>query len=152
MDSIAMDFPRVDRLLRDRFTIDANSGCWNWHGTIDKDGYGKIKIRSIRNASLYAHRVSYELYCEPIPDGLQIDHLCRNRRCANPEHLEPVTCKVNIERSDRAQKKECKRGHPFTTKNTYFARQGKYVMRSCRQCQRIYTRNYNLRKEQRLGA
>jgi len=137
-----MDFHHVDALLRERVIVDAETKCWNWRGTTDKDGYGKIKIRSIRPAPLMAHRVSYELYCDAIPDDLQIDHLCRNRKCVNPAHLEPVTCKVNIERSPRVQKQECKRGHPFTEENTYLMRQGKYVMRRCRRCSIIYQQTY----------
>jgi hypothetical protein len=140
---------KIKLLLSARYSVDPLTGCWTWHGTIDRDGYGKIKIRAIRVAALRAHRVSYEAYVGPIPDDLQIDHLCRNRACVNPAHLEPVTCKENIDRSPRAMKTACHRGHEFTAENTYFMRQGKYRLRRCRKCQVIYSaRN----REQRIGA
>lgn len=86
--------------LRDRFeekvsrpTADA---CWLWLGTGTKSGYGQLSVDGQHH---YAHRVSYELHVGPIPDGLQIDHLCRTRRCVNPRHLEPVTPLVNTRRA-----------------------------------------------------
>ena len=74
----------------------AESGCWEWIGCITRDGYGQISIDS-RNRM--AHRVAYELYVGPIAHGLHLDHLCRNRRCICPDHLQAVTPQVNFHRS-----------------------------------------------------
>ena len=91
------------------------SGCWQWVGTVSTNGYGQWGNRR-------AHRAVYEMYKGPIPDGLQLDHLCRNRPCVNPDHLEPVTCRENILRgvghtSQNARKTHCKRGHPLEGRN-----------------------------------
>jgi hypothetical protein len=72
----------------------------------------------------FGHRVSYEAFKGPIPDGLTIDHLCRNRACVNPEHLEPVTMRVNCLRGEspaavHARKTHCPKGHEYSAENTY---------------------------------
>lgn len=72
------------------------SGCWQWTGAIDKTGYGRFTIG--RGRSQAAHRFAYELHVGPILPGLDLDHLCRNRWCVNPAHLEPVTRSVNLSR------------------------------------------------------
>lgn len=77
--------------------IDDATGCWNWTRTIQPNGYGRI---SIDGRLVYVHRAAYEAFVGPIPDGLDIDHLCRNRRCCNPEHLEAVTRRTNLLRGD----------------------------------------------------
>lgn len=95
------------------------TACRMFLGYIGKGGYG----RKSRNGRLYmAHRLSYESAKGQIPVGLQIDHLCRNRACVNPEHLEPVTCKENTYRGfspsmENAMKTHCIRGHPFSGAN-----------------------------------
>lgn len=91
-------------------------GCWIWNGAPGSDGYGRTKInqRTVR-----AHRAVYEHLVGPIPKGLQLDHLCRVRRCVNPEHLEPVTSFENRRRSPiniatrNAAKATCPRGHSY---------------------------------------
>lgn len=70
--------------------------CWLWTGTIRPDGYGQVTVGRKQQR---AHRLVYELLVGPIPEGLTLDHLCRNPPCVNPDHLEPVTLKINIERS-----------------------------------------------------
>lgn len=70
--------------------------CWEWPKAKDSGGYGVVKFN---DKFRKAHRLSYELLVGPIPEGLQIDHLCRNRGCVNPDHLEPVTARVNVQRS-----------------------------------------------------
>jgi hypothetical protein len=113
---------------------EAPNGCWIWRGaTVGQKGYGVIKRQSgIR----MAHRYFYETLVGPVPEGLVLDHLCRNRRCVNPAHLEPVTSWVNTMRGEtpareNAEKTLCKRGHPLTP---YFdARAGK-TYRRCMVC------------------
>lgn len=108
--------------------------CWEWTAYRLWNGYGRFGYR--HGDVRYAHRVAYELAVGPIPDGLDIDHLCRNRACVNPAHLEPVTRSVNLRRGDtivaeRAAKTHCPRGHEYTEANTIRSKQG---WRSCREC------------------
>ena len=69
--------------------------CWLWIGARTRAGYG---IFTANYVNAYAHRWMYERYIGPIPDGLDLDHLCRVRHCCNPGHLEPVTRKINLNR------------------------------------------------------
>lgn len=82
------------------FTIDESTGCWNWLKVKDSQGYGQI---SVSGKTKLAHRYSYERVHGIIPDGLYIDHLCRNKSCVNPVHLEPVTPAQNIQRGNSAK-------------------------------------------------
>lgn len=82
------------------YKIDPLTGCWNWLKSLNRDGYGQ----QFHNGALRAaHRVSYELHKAPIPNGKFLDHLCRNPRCVNPDHLEPVTNAENIRRGRTAK-------------------------------------------------
>lgn len=111
-------------------------GCWEWQGYVNHRGYGVVHYDRKRRA---AHRTGYLLAVGPIPDGLVIDHLCRNTRCVNPNHLEPVTNVENVMRgmspaAQAARATVCKNGHPFDDKNTHIAPgSGK---RRCRECHR----------------
>lgn len=101
-------------------------GCWNWTAAIDPTGYGRFWLDGRMQ---YAHRVVYELFVEPIPEGLTLDHLCRNHACVNPAHLEPVTLGENVLRgvgisAVNARKTHCIRGHEFTDENTARNRNG----------------------------
>jgi hypothetical protein len=113
------------------------SQCWQW--TAAKDGCG-YAMGSLKHKWLRAHRLSYMRIIGPIPDDKELDHLCRNRLCINPFHLEPVTHIVNVSRGNagvwESQKTHCSKGHPFDETNTYFYRTGKYLKRGCLICRR----------------
>ena len=114
--------------------VDEN-GCWNWPVT-DRNGYGRFLITNaaklIRKMT-YTHIVSYETYVGPVPEGLELDHLCRNRACCNPEHLEPVTRRENVHRGLVGGRRDaCRRGHLYTPENTYTFPDGRRNCRACR--------------------
>ena len=127
-----------------------DSGCWEWTACKDKDGYGvfSIRINSGRGfKNVKAHRFSYEYFVGTIPDGLEIDHLCRNRSCVNPSHMESVTNAENNRRgiSPSAQNKRkthCVHGHEFSEENTIFYKRG----RACKACRS------DVKKKYRSGA
>lgn len=104
------------RPIADRFAAKvAQAGpdeCWEWTGGRNTNGYGVIASGGRRGVNINAHRVAYELAHGPIPDGLVIDHLCENRGCVNPRHLEAVQHDVNIVRAT-GKRTTCKRGHPL---------------------------------------
>ena len=119
----------LDRLL-DRRRVDAANGCWVFTGAL-RNGYGAI---CVEGSTLYTHRYAYERLTGPIPDGLVLDHLCRNRACFNPDHLEPVTQRENCLRGERAGERvtACKRNHVYTPENTYRNPDGYRVCRTCK--------------------
>ena len=134
--------------------VDKTSGdCWFWTGAKCR-GYGRFSISQKPTVVVPAHRYAYEQVVGPIPDGLTIDHLCRNKACVNPAHLEPVTMRVNVLRNGspaalNAQKTNCKHGHPFTEANTYVYARARRGARKCRECERIRMRHK--RASRRLG-
>lgn len=147
-------------LARFQSKVVQGDGCWTWAGTIDQDGYGSFSLGS--RGHRRAHRLSYEHFVGPIPEGLTIDHLCRNRACVNPAHMEPVTNRENVLRgegitAELARQTACKHGHEFTPENTYLWR-GKRICRACRDATRRrfndlhpgrgngYVRSYRARK------
>ncbi len=129
-------------LKPDRFwsKVNKTESCWLWTASINPEGYGKFWVAG--KGRLRAHRVAYELVVGPIPEGLQIDHLCRVRHCVNPSHLEPVTHRENLLRgigipAVNAKKTHCLRGHPFSGDNLYIEPKGG---RRCRECRRAVDR------------
>lgn len=124
--------------------------CWEWTGNISPFGYGLWWSGKRR---FQAHRAVYEAFVGKIPDGLTLDHLCRNRRCVNPSHLEPVTCRVNVLRgigptAKNAQKSTCSYGHPFEG-NLLTRKDG---WRDCRACHARRQREYRTRLAVRRQA
>lgn len=121
------------------------TGCWRWTAYKNKRGYGQI---SADGKKCEAYRVSFEMLVGPVPSGLDLDHLCRNRACINPAHLEPVTRRVNVLRgfnacADHARQTHCIHGHEFTPGNTYTAGG---TRRKCRICTNASVKRYLKRK------
>jgi hypothetical protein len=139
----------VDPLMS-RVEVD-ESGCWVWTGARianEKYPYGVVTQGGKRRG---AHRVFYERFIGPIPDGLVLDHLCENPPCVNPAHLEPVTNSVNLDRGNppnvvHREKTHCIHGHEFTPENTYRWK----GLRSCRTC--AARRNRERRQEGQRAA
>lgn len=131
----------------DRFwsKVEKGPGCWEWTSQLDSRGrYGHFRLDG---KVVRAHRVAYELVKGPIPVGLQIDHLCRNPRCVNPDHLEAVTAQVNTLRGTspaaaHAAKTQCPQGHPYNDENTKWYRNRRF----CRECVRAWNREYSRRR------
>lgn len=120
-----------------------DSGCWLWTAQTSLDGYGKIQMGKRAG---YAHRVSYELLVGPIPEGLQLDHLCRVRSCVNPDHLEPVTLAENVRRGKWGQRSHCDEGHELTEDNVYRS-PSRPNIRECRKCKSSRDRQTYLRRK-----
>jgi hypothetical protein len=118
--------------------------CWLWTGT-SVNGYGYFHLGRERSKNVSAHRWAYANANGPIPEGLEIDHLCRVRACVRPDHLEAVTRTVNIRRAPSAngKKTHCKRGHEFTPENTYLNTSGGRERRVCRECIRTHQRQWD---------
>ena len=114
--------------LLERRIVDGASGCWLWTGPLNNKGYG-------RSGDGYAHRRSYEIFTGPIPEGLEIDHLCRNRRCVNPEHLEAVTHVENLRRTLHTRTEtHCASGHEYSEFGFWQDRAGRI---KCKECRRV---------------
>jgi len=136
---------RLDLLERFWKKVEKTDSCWNWTAYTIR-GYGQFRYDG---KGVYAHRFSYELLKGKIPDGLTLDHLCRNRKCVNPDHLEPVTNKENILRGEgitakSARQTHCKNGHEFTLENT-IRRKDQPNNRICKICNSERSKKYKKR-------
>lgn len=132
-------------LFSEKFIINPETDCWEWTGAKFWAGYGAVRINKVTKL---AHRVMYELIYGKIPEGLELDHvkeLCSSKSCINPNHLEPVTHRENMLRSDNnvstvnSRKTHCHKGHPFTMTNTRIVLTSK---RLCLTCQNYRHRIY----------
>jgi hypothetical protein len=128
-----------------RYVATSDDGCWQWTGYRIAAGYGKVSILGTRRKDL-AHRVSYRLFVGPIPDGLTIDHLCRNTGCVRPDHLEPVTLRENIRRS-KPERTTCPHGHSLADAYIDVTPAG-FRHKKCRTCVLDRVR----RRRERLGG
>jgi hypothetical protein len=129
--------------------VDVSGVCWEWTAGKNVDGYGKFNLAGDEATCVLAHRWLYEHRVGPVPEGMELDHLCRNRACVNPDHLEPVAHVENVLRGVsqwalNAAKTHCVKGHPYTPENT--ARQANGGRR-CRTCQREWSRAHKARKK-----
>ena len=140
--SYLREAPVIDRLLYRTST--SPDGCWIWQGCRDEYGYGEIGMGGDAGPTRKVHRVTYEHFVGPIPDGLTIDHLCRTPSCVNPEHLEPVPLAVNVRRGWAARPHRiagtCRNGHDMTPENTTSGKN------RCRECARERNRAYKARR------
>lgn len=114
--------------------------CWEWEGGVIPDGYGLFRFEDHHQL---VHRLAYRWLVGEVPNGLELDHLCRNRICVNPLHLEAVTHRINLLRgrslaAQNARKIDCKRGHPLSGENLW-THNGQ---RLCRECRRAATRRW----------
>jgi hypothetical protein len=136
----------VDERFWSKVKEDPDTGCWVWQDHLSASGYGRFGIGGRAGRVYPAHRVAYEWVVGVIPEGLVIDHLCRNRACVNPAHLEPVTMRENLLRGYgwgglHARKTHCPAGHPLEGDNlsTYHL---KHKQRKCLACHAARQREY----------
>lgn len=135
-----MEKPRdLKSRILNKVTIDNESGCWVWTGSVFKKrhgSYGQLRMFGKEGKLQRAHRVSYEYFVGKIPDKVELDHLCRNTLCVNPEHLEPVSHAENMRRGYWNKKIHCIHGHLYKN-NTYINPRGHRECLICRKLRRL---------------
>lgn len=135
----------LPKLQKDTTTTYSDTPCWEW--TKGLTGNGGYSTFTLHRKNYIPHREMYTLYKGPIPEGLHIDHLCRNRKCCNPDHLEAVTCQENVNRGlvplMRVSMTHCKFGHEYNSDNVYAYNTKKgQKHRRCRICNTLAAREY----------
>jgi len=130
-----------------KIMIDPETDCWYWQGHLSRTGYGEFWVGHERHT---AHRWSYLLFVGPLPDELVLDHLCRNRGCVNPKHVEPVTNGENVLRGEghsalNARKTHCVRNHPLPDERDGSGR------RICRECKSEESRRWNEKNREKAA-
>lgn len=128
--------------------VETTSGCWTWRGFLNDGGYGRF---TIMGEPVYAHRFSHEHFVGAIPDGFEVDHLCKNPGCVRPSHLEAVAPRVNNLRSssraaENARRTHCVNGHELVGENVAITVSGGVRRRRCRVCSRLRTAEWKARQ------
>lgn len=134
--------PLIERFT-DKLQLDTQTGCWNWTACVNQKGYGQI---GLEGKVIAAHQAAWILFKGDLPAGLEIDHQCRNRRCANPNHLRAATDKEQS--NNRNERSVCRNGHRYDETGFYLrigtALDGsKYEYRDCKACQDAYSKVAN---------
>jgi hypothetical protein len=147
----------VAERLWPRFELKPDTGCWMWQGADNGKGYGQIWMNGRMRR---VHRIAYLLTFGPLPADKQIDHLCRERACLNPEHMQVVSNRENVARGNgpgalAARTNRCKNGHEFTPENTYHythsQSKGGGPGRRCNTCHAATNRAYKQRQKAALA-
>lgn len=162
MSTLGLRTPVIERMKRLTSEAPAPAGapvegpCWIWQGAVTSHGYGQVHVSHEPGGVSrpgHVHRIGYEELVGPVPEGLQLDHLCRVRRCWNPAHLEPVTARENALRGEghaarNAAKTECPAGHDLTDPANVYLNPRDPNHRQCRECRRVRGQEYRQKRRQ----